>query len=554
MKKFLFSLMAIFCLLGLGVSPVTAQTYKFKLVTSVVNIIINQDGTASIDYVLDFANNASASPLDAVDIGMPNDQYELSSVQAEVNGQSVSNITDSPYVKPGIAVNLGSLAIAPGATGRVHVYIGKVKGLLHPGTQQESEKYASFQFSPTWFGSEYVSGTTDMSVTLTVPQNVKSNEPRYFPPKNWPGTSAPMTGLDSKNRPYYQWHSTSANGSTQYTFGAAFPARVVPASAVVAAPLVNFNINFDDLCCGGFFLIFFGIMGLITWVSVAASRKRKLQYMPPSISVEGHGIKRGLTAVEAAVLMEQPPDRVFTMILFSVVKKGAATVVSREPLKVQTTQPLPPDLRAYETDFLSAFESANVVGEKRALQNTLVNLIKSVTEKMKGFSRKETVDYYKDINEKAWQMIKTANTPDVQAKTLDEALDWSMMSDNYNQRAQEAFAGRPVYVPMWWGHYDPTFHPMGSSLGGSSMPSVGSAPVSVSLPNLPGSDFAASMVNGVQNFSSSILGDVGAFTGAVTDKTNPVPVSQSSYHGGGGGCACACACAGCACACAGGGR
>jgi len=30
---------------------------------------------------------------------------------------------------------------------------------------------------------------------------------------------------------------------------------------------------------------------------------------PPKISIEGHGIKRGLTAVEAAILMEEPLDR-----------------------------------------------------------------------------------------------------------------------------------------------------------------------------------------------------------------------------------------------------
>ena len=69
----------------------------------------------------------------------------------------------------------------------------------------------------------------------------------------------------------------------------------------------------------------------------------------------------------------------------------------------------------------------------------------------------------------------------------------------------------------------------------------------------------ASVVGGVQGFSSKVLGDMKTFTSGITNKTNPVPVSTSSssgYHGGGGGshCACACACAGCACACAGGGR
>jgi hypothetical protein len=85
----------------------------------------------------------------------------------------------------------------------------------------------------------------------------------------------------------------------------------------------------------------------------------------------------------------------------------------------------------------------------------------------------------------------------------------------------------------------------------------------IRIPNLAGSDAAASVVNTVQAFSAGVVGNLTNFTDKITNKTNPVPQATSSgksYHtfsGGGrpsGGCACACACAGCACACAGGGR
>jgi len=79
----------------------------------------------------------------------------------------------------------------------------------------------------------------------------------------------------------------------------------------------------------------------------------------------------------------------------------------------------------------------------------------------------------------------------------------------------------------------------------------------MNLPTIPGGEFAASMVTGMQSFASNVVGDLTSFTGGVTDKTNPVPKttsSGSSRRGGGRSCACACACAGCACACAGGGR
>jgi hypothetical protein len=171
---------------------------------------------------------------------------------------------------------------------------------------------------------------------------------------------------------------------------------------------------------------------------------------------------------------------------------------------------------------------------------------------MKGFSRKETVSYYKNIMERAWKQIAAADTPEVQSQLLDNAMEWTMLDKDYDERARRTYT-RPIFVPMWWGRYDPGYR---RSIGTArSAPVSGSAPSSRSS-GLPGADFAASVVGGAQTFSQKVIGNVSDFTSRVTNKTNPVPKSSSgSYRsGGGGGCACACACAGCACACAGGGR
>ena len=287
-------------------------------------------------------------------------------------------------------------------------------------------------------------------------------------------------------------------------------------------------------------------------------KKRKMKYLPPKISIEGHGIKRGLTAVEAAILLEEPMDKVLTMVLFSVVKKGAASVTSKDPLKLDFLEPVPEGLRAYEVDFLRAFKEEKPALRRNELQKLMVKLVKSVTTKIKGFSYKETVEYYKNITEKAWKHVEEANTPEVSMKNLDEAMEWTMLDKDYEDRSKRVFTG-PVYVPMWWGRYDPAFGSSGvgggaAGKGFSSGKSSGGQ--SVSLPHLPGSDFAASVVTGIQGFSAGVIGDLTKFTGGITDKTNPIP--KSTYSGGkssgGSGCACACACASCACACAGGGR
>jgi hypothetical protein len=326
---------------------------------------------------------------------------------------------------------------------------------------------------------------------------------------------------------------------------------VVPAAFDISGILDWFGSNGSTFCCFGFFILLF--VG-IPILSASSSKKRKLDYLPPKIQIEGHGIKRGLTAVEAAILMEQPLDKVMTMILFGVVKKNAATVVTRDPLKIQLANPLPAGLQDYENDFLQAFVLEDLAARRKALQDMTIKLVNTVSDKMKGFSRKETIAFYQSINERAWQQIEAAGTPEVKSQMYDDALEWTMLDKNYDERTRRTFVG-PIFLPIWWGRYDPGFHPVSTgSVPSASIPTSGGSRSPVSI---PGSAFAASVVGGVQGFSGKVLGDVKSFTSGVTNKTNPVPVVTSSgYHGGGGGghCACACACAGCACACAGGGR
>ena len=81
-------------------------------------------------------------------------------------------------------------------------------------------------------------------------------------------------------------------------------------------------------------------------------------------------------------------DKIMTMILFATVKKGAATVLDRDPLKLQVTEPLPEKLRSYEIDFLKAFKEDNLKTRRKMLQDMMIQLVQEVSQKMKGFSRK----------------------------------------------------------------------------------------------------------------------------------------------------------------------
>lgn len=555
--------LAILLLASLSVFPqqAGAQSYSFSVPREDVQVYWNADGTSAIEYTMVIQNDSGGPRLDFFDLAIPNDNYDLGSITAEVDGQAIRDIQRSDYIEIGVALGLGSLSIGPGDHATLHAYIGRVSNVLY--ADDTDAQYASAVFSPSSFDSSFVHGTTDLTVSYHLPPGVGPDQPRYhYPSTNWPGSSEPTTFLDSDSRVVYQWNAASANAFTQYTFGASFPADVVPAGAITRQSglekfLLQLGVWLDEylpcVCVSGVFAFIAGMIGLGVW----SENRRKKQYLPPKISIEGHGIKRGLTAVEAALLMEQPLDRVMTMILFGTVKKGAAKVISREPLKLEVVSPAPTELNTYELEFLKAFQTEEQPARRKALQDTTVNLIKSLQEKMKGFSRKETVDYYKTITEKAWQQVTAEGTPEVKAQALDDNLEWTMLDRDFDQRSQDTFGRGPVFVPIWWGRYDPGFG------GAHAAPAHSFGPTRagpVSLPSLPGGDFAASVVHGVQNFSAGVLGDVSGFTGSVTNRTNPPPkpsTASGGWRSGGGGghsCACACACAGCACACAGGGR
>jgi hypothetical protein len=543
-----------------------AQDYSFSLDREEVDVWINDDGSVSIEYAFTFTCDPGAHPIDAVDVGLPTGDYNLSGMSATVDGQPVQRI-DTDYQglgDHGVAVWLGSGTIGPGQTGTVRVSIDRVGRMVYEDS--EDAEYASTEFSPTWFGSAFVHGTTQMTMNLHLPAGVQPEEPRWHrSPSGWP-QEQPETYLDTDGRVLYVWYNAAAQPDRQYIFGASFPQQYVAEGAIQRGPsaLEQLSAALTSAlgCCCNPIPIFFAVVAGIIGLSVWGSRKRKMQYLPPSMKVEGVGIKRGLTAVEAAILLETPLDRVLTMILFGLLKKGAVTVLDDDPLKVQVEDPLPEKLHAYEKTFLQAAKEGDTLSEKQ-LRKTMVGLVKAVNNKMKGFSRKESEAYYRDIVRRAWQQVETAETPEVRSQRFDKGLEWTMLDDDFDDRTQRTFRTGPVFVPTWWGRYRPWARTTTAGTRTAKAPSTGTSRPSgrVSLPTLPGATFAASIVRGVEGTSSRIVRSVTDFTGGVTQVTNPPPKPSTSSSGrssggrsGGCACACACACAGCACACAGGGR
>src|SRR4030065_1341442 len=353
MRRRLISILLIFCLLLLISSPAIAQSYSFQLPEVTVDAYWNSDGTLSLDYTFLFVNNPSGHIIDYVDLGLPNNNYSDSNITAFVDGNQVFDISSSGFkgeAGSGVAFGLGQYSIPPGSSGTVRAHVENITGVLYIDNQDNN--YASAVFGTSYFGSSYVSGKTDLTLTFNLPPDVKPDEPKWHAaPSGF--SSEPSTGFDDQGRITYTWENANANGYTQYQFGASFPKTYVPSNAIVTVnPFAGVGKFISAaivpiLCIGGFIAIIAA--------GLASDSRRKKQYLPPKISIEGHGIKRGLTAVEAAILLEESLDKIMTMILFSVIKKNTAEVIKRDPFEIKVSQSLPASLHEYEQEFLRAF-------------------------------------------------------------------------------------------------------------------------------------------------------------------------------------------------------
>ena len=306
------------------------------------------------------------------------------------------------------------------------------------------------------------------------------------------------------------------------------------------------------------FGVFVGVIGAVVYVV------RKRPYLLPTISMETLGIRHGLTAVEASYLQDVKHTMLVTEMLYSLLQKRAIWVESTTPsLKLKIMQPFQDKtgtaenpLRYYETDFLNTIKEDGALDEEKLAQT--VTLLRDTTEeKLRGYCRRDTIDYYKNIVTKAWEQAEQAGTSELASKAYDEQLLWLFLDPNYQSRTQTAFQDRafepsPLWLWYWYSyqhyHPNPTYRPNVETPAQAARP-----------PAIPGADFANNIATAVEKTSNNIVTNLEKFANAIV----PAPASaktshQPAHHDSScvcacAACACVCACVSCACACAGGG-
>ena len=519
------------------VSYVKAQGIAYSVDHEWSQIHINQDGTIDLTYNLTLT--VSSGVIHSIDIGQPNGDFTRGQA-IDQYGNQLTTTDDSSGSNYLVLVTLNQPLTAGNTiwfTLTTNVGHMIFNDTTNPGN-------LGMQFAPQWMTDALVN---DVRIQIVLPPNVTVGEVKTTQ-TFYNGTST----VDGRLAVY--WEKPVLQPNEQYLVGVSFPAKYLP-NYTPAQP--SGGIGLETIIP----LIILPIIAIIV-VALVVQAARKSTYSSPKVSMETLGIKRGLTAVEASYLLDLKPTQIVTEILYSLLQKRAVWTEATKPsLKLRV---LPPyenktggtehPLRYYEIDFLNSLKPDGSLDEEK-LAHTVTFVRDTVEQKLGGYSRKDTVDFYRKIVDQAWSQVQQAGTVELASNAYDEQLLWLMLDPNQRARTETVFKDR-VFQPnplwFWWWYGYSMYHP-----NPTYPPNVNAPAQSIKPPAIPGADFANNIATAVEKTSSNIVVNIEKFANSIV----PPPPKASHEPAKNGAdcvcacaaCACACACVSCACACAGGG-
>ena len=131
-----------------------------------------------IRYAITFTPQPGSHPVDIVDIGMPNENYDLGTARAAIAGTPLTDIRDSEYVKPGVEVHLGGSEITARPDQAPWNSPSWSRSMIYPDS--DDSRFASLQFKTTWYDGKYVSGNAErIEIQFNLPPGTTPEEVKY---------------------------------------------------------------------------------------------------------------------------------------------------------------------------------------------------------------------------------------------------------------------------------------------------------------------------------------------------------------------------------------
>ena len=536
-----FLLMALLCLLASFSSTffASAQGVTYSVTQEWVRVEINYDGSLNIFYNITF-QYLSGSPQGIFTLGMPKADYQIQAVE-DWAGDTLE-YESAFYDTVGIDITLKKpIILNQPISFLVYATVPNMvfSDEINPGN-------VGMQFFPSTFPGSM--GTEDLRLQIVLPFGVQTTEVLY--PSNLPFDNVFLT---EDNRTAVYWERPTWQAEQTFAAGVSFPETYV-SPAPSPTPPANGTGMLDlirTLFGIGAFVV---VAAIIVAVFIALS---KAAYTKPQISVEALGANRTLTAVEAGLVLGQKPVRVLTMILYGLILKRLVRVIQTEPLlKLEKTQKLstetPTQPRYYEIDYLSSVKPDGTLNEK-ALALTYQGLVTTVNQRLRGYSREDTIKYYKTIVDAAWKQVTNAQTPELKGDALNQNIDWLLSDQKFDDQFKDIFPPGTVITPRpdWWWYWNIPRSPSGPAIPSTTTPSIPTKPTTI-----PGQDFANTVVLNIQSAANNMVKNIQDFANQLIPFQSPPSnksINKQSCVCACHSCACACACVSCACACAGGG-
>ncbi len=504
-------------------TPKSISQVQYRIDKEWAVLWINTDSSIELHYNITITYLSSA--LGYITIGMPARNYRVAPPVKDLSGNTLSYTDASNGNNYAIEVYFGH-PMSPGSSDTV-LLNATVPNMLSPDSMNPG--YVGMQFMPSVFDATI----TNLRVAIVPPSGVTQSNIKT-------SSTANLTTVDGAFAVYWERRNLAPN--TQLIFGVSVPQQYI------TLPGPNIWL---------YLAVILGIVAIIVALIVIFRRTRKAVYEKPKVSIEALGAARGLTAVEAAVVVGSKPVTVLMMILFGMLKKRFIMVkettplIKLEPVDASLRENVSP--RYYEIDFLKAIETDGSLDE-RALARTYLSLRDNVDRKMRGYSRVDTVNYYKSVVDNAWGQVTQAGTPELKGDAIDKNLEWLLMDENYDSKFRQSFPPNIIFIPQpgWWWYWHGPYFPRGPTPTPSESTGAPTQPQPI-----PAQEWANNVVKGLQTTTNGIVKNVQDFTNrlvAPQAAQSSRPVRQGSScvcacaH-----CACACACVGCACACAHGG-
>jgi hypothetical protein len=520
-------------------STINAQNLVYTVDHQWAQIFINQDGT--IDLTYNITVKVTSGVIHGFYVGQPkSDVTPSQAVDQHGNALQVADASSGGDYRVDVTLNQPLTA----GNSVWFTVTTNVAGMISNDTQNPGN--FGMQFIPQWISDVPIS---DARVQIVLPPNVTVNDVKTT--ENFYNGTSTVEG-----RLAVYWEKPVIQANERFTVGVSFPARFMP--NYVPSPSGG-GLDF------GIFGAILGVVGVLIAIVIIVlvfKAVSKSSYASPKVSMETLGVKRGLTAVEASYILDLKPTQIVTEILYSLLQKRAVWTQETKPsLKLKV---LPPyenktgtkenPLRYYEIDFLNALKADGTLDEEK-LAHTIMFLRETVAQKLQGYSRKDTVDYYRKIVTQAWTQVEQAGTVELASNAYDEQLLWLMLDPNQRARTETVFKDR-VFQPnplwFWWWYGYSMYHPHPTYKPNVNAPAQSGKP-----PAIPGAEFANNIATAVENTSNNIVVNIEKFANAIVPPP-PKASHEPARHGTDcvcacAACACACACVSCACACAGGG-